>query len=250
MSKPAMRIVEGDNSGSGQSTPASLAGIRQLPDGSLQYRADGSDADPRWMSLASPIRVLALTRDGDNRNWGRLIEVVDADGRSHRWPMPASLLASLRGDDYRQALLSLGAQLTHGPAAAHALHRYLSATVDFNGHGLPRARAATRLGWHSDSFVLPDRALGGSDLVVYQTSSEIRAAVRGKGTLEEWRERVAKPAEGNARVVLALAAAFAAPLLGPLQLEGAGIHLRGPSSIGKTTALIVAGSVWGGPWRS
>jgi len=95
--------------------------------------------------------------------------------------------------------------------------------------------------------VLPDRALGGSDLIVYQTSSEIRAAVRRKGSLEEWRERVAKPSVGNTRIVLAIAAAFAAPLLGPLQLEGAGVHFRGSSSIGKTTALIVAGSVWGGP---
>jgi putative DNA primase/helicase len=247
MSKPSMRIVEGGNSESGQSTPLSLAGMRQLPDGSLEYRAEASDGSARWLPLSSPVRVVALTRDGNNRNWGRLIEVVDADGLLHRWPMPASLLASLRGDDYRQALLSLGAQLSHGSAAAHALHRYLSATVDFVGRELPRARAASRLGWHGDSFVLPDRALGGSDLVVYQTSSEIRAAVRGKASLEEWQERVAKPAEGNARVVLALAAAFAAPLLGPLQLEGAGIHLRGPSSIGKTTALIVAGSVWGGP---
>ena len=250
MSKPgkaSIRIVESGNSESDQATPSSLTGIRQLPDGSLEYRADASDGTARWLPLSSPIRVLALTRDGDNRNWGRLIEVRDADGRSHRWPMPAALLASVRGEDYRQTLLSLGAQLASGRAAANALHRYLSATVDFEGRDLPRARAATRLGWHGDYFVLPDRALGGSDLIVYQTTSEIRAAVRSKGSLEEWRERVAKPAEGNSRIVLAIAAAFAAPLLGPLQLEGAGIHFRGPSSIGKTTALIVAGSVWGGP---
>jgi putative DNA primase/helicase len=250
MSRPgklAMRVVEGGNSEHDQSSPPSLPGIRQLPDGSLEYRAEANDGSARWLPLSSPVRVVALTRDGNNRNWGRLVEVVDADGRVHRWPMPASLLASMRGDEYRQALLSLGAQLSHGPAAAHALHRYLSAAIDFNGRELPRARAASRLGWHGDCFVLPDRALGGSDLVVYQTTSAIRAAIRQKGSLEEWQERVAKPAEGNTRVVLAIAAAFAAPLLGPLQLEGAGIHFRGPSSIGKTTALIVAGGVWGGP---
>jgi putative DNA primase/helicase len=245
--KQAIRIVESGNSEGNRATPPSLAGVRQLPDGSLEYRADASDGSARWLPLSSPIRVLALTRDGDNRNWGRLIEVVDADGRSHRWSMPVALLASVRGDDYRQTLLSLGARLAHGSAAAHALHRYLSAIVDFEGHTLPRARAATRLGWHDDCFVLPDRALGGSDLVVYQTNSEIRAAVRAKGSLGEWRERVAKPAEGNPRVVLALSAAFAAPLLGPLQLEGAGFHFRGGSSIGKTTTLVAAGSVWGGP---
>ena len=245
--KPAIRIVENNNSKIDRSTPPIFAGIRQLPDGSLKYRTDPSDGAAPWLPLSSPIRVLALTRDGDNRNWGRLIEVVDADNRSHRWSMPAALLASVRGDDYRQTLLSLGARLAYGAAAAHALHRFLSAIADLEGRDLPRAMSASRLGWHGDCFVLPDRALGGSDLIVYQTTSEIRAAVRIKGSIEEWREHVAKPAEGNTRIVLAIAAAFAAPLLGPLQLEGAGIHFRGPSSIGKTTALIVAGSVWGGP---
>ena len=245
--KPEIRIVENGNSERNRSTPHSLVGIRRLPDGSLEYRTDASDGAARWFPLSSPIRVLALTRDGDNRNWGRLIEVVDADGRCHRWSMPAALLASLRGDDYRQTLLSLGARLAHGATAAHVLHRFLSAITDLEGRDLPRARAAARLGWHGRCFVLPDRALGGSDLVVYQTISEIRAAVRTKGSLEEWRERIAKPAEGNARLVLALSAACAAPLLAPLRLEGAGIHFIGPSSIGKTTALVVAGSVWGGP---
>jgi putative DNA primase/helicase len=228
-------------------TNPSLAGIRQLPDCSLEFRVDANDGSARWRFLSSPIRVLALSRDGDNRNWGRLVEVRDADGRLHRWPMPAANLASLRGDDYRQALLSLGAQLAHGSVAANALHRYLSAIVDFDGRSLPRVRAVTRLGWHGDCFVLPDRALGGTDSIAYQTGSEIRAAVRAMSSLEEWQQRVAKPAEGNSRVVLSLSAALAAPLLGPLQIEGAGIHFRGASSIGKTTALIVAGSVWGGP---
>ena len=104
MSKPgkaSIRIVESGNSGSDQATASSLTGIRQLPDGSLEYRADASDGAARWLPLSSPIRVLALTRDAENRNWGRLVEVRDADGRSHRWPMPAALLARVRGDDYR-----------------------------------------------------------------------------------------------------------------------------------------------------
>jgi uncharacterized protein (DUF927 family) len=51
--------------------------------------------------------------------------------------------------------------------------------------------------------------------------------------------------------VLSLSLAFAAPLLGPLNYaEGFGVHFRGPSSVGKTKALEVAGSVWGGSDRS
>ena len=187
------------------------------------------------------------TRDGDGKNWGRLIKVVDADGREHHWAMPASFLASTRGEFYREYLFSLGAILAPSHAACAALHRFLSATVDLEGRELPRSRAAARLGWHDGVFVLPTRALGGSEKVVYQSSAALSAAVRERGTLQEWQDRVAAPAEKNSRVALALCASLAAPLLQPLQLDGCGIHFRGGSSIGKTTALHVAGSVWGGP---
>ena len=81
MGKASVRIVGSSSSESDAATPSCLAGIRRLPDGSLEYRADASDGTARWLSLSSPIRVRALTRDGDNRNWGRLVEVQDADGQ-------------------------------------------------------------------------------------------------------------------------------------------------------------------------
>ena len=47
-------------------------------------------------------------------------------------------------------------------------------------------------------------------------------------------------------MILAISTAFAAPLLHLAGVESGGLHFRGASSIGKTTALSVAGSVWGG----
>lgn len=61
-----------------------------------------------------------------------------------------------------------------------------------------------------------------------------------------WQNGVARYASGNSRLVLALSAAFAAPLLYPTSSESGGFHFRGGSSTGKTTALVVGGSVWGG----
>ena len=57
------------------------------------------------------------------------------------------------------------------------------------------------------------------------------------------------------RSAAAVSLALAGPLLEPLGLDSFGLHLRGASSSGKTTALRVAASVWGGPgvlttWRS
>ena len=57
---------------------------------------------------------------------------------------------------------------------------------------------------------------------------------------------MASLAPGNSRLVLALSAAFAAALIGRCDAESGGIHFRGPSSTGKSTALIMAASVWGG----
>src|SRR5690606_20408175 len=111
-----------------------------------------------------------------------------------------------------------------------------------------RARAVERTGWHDGTFVLPGRTVGdtGAERVLLQTASPIEHAFRIKGTFEGWRREVAAPAAANSRLVLAISTALAAVLLDPCGAESGGFHLRGPSSTGKSTALVVAGSVWGG----
>jgi putative DNA primase/helicase len=67
-----------------------------------------------------------------------------------------------------------------------------------------------------------------------------------RGTLEDWQQNVARFAVGNSRLVLSISMAFAAALIGPCGMESGGVHFVGPSSTGKTTTLVAAGSVWGG----
>lgn len=81
---------------------------------------------------------------------------------------------------------------------------------------------------------------------ILQHTGVIDHAYRQRGTVESWQEHVAKYAVGNSRLGLALSTAFAAPLLYPTSSESGGFHFRGGSSTGKTTALHVAGSAWGG----
>jgi putative DNA primase/helicase len=77
-----------------------------------------------------------------------------------------------------------------------------------------------------------------------------------KGSLQDWQRNVAGPCAPHTRLVLAIAAALVGPLLKPMGAEGGGFHLYGPSSIGKSTALRLAASVWGHPiaftgtWRA
>ncbi|WP_298067315.1 DUF927 domain-containing protein [uncultured Mailhella sp.] len=71
---------------------------------------------------------------------------------------------------------------------------------------------------------------------------------RTAGTLDGWKE-IAALSIGHSRLSFALCAAFAGPLLRLAGLEGGGFSFEGASSSGKTTALQIAASVWGGPER-
>src|SRR5690606_5293733 len=75
------------------------------------------------------------------------------------------------------------------------------------------------------------------------------------GSLEGWQEDVAARANGNPMLTLGISAALAGCLLEKLNVDGGGLHLFGDSSAGKTTVLMAAISVWGGPafrrtWRT
>jgi putative DNA primase/helicase len=65
------------------------------------------------------------------------------------------------------------------------------------------------------------------------------------GTLDGWRDSVGAWAQGNSRVMLALCASLAGPLLEPSGMESGGFNFVGGSSTGKTTALVASGSIWG-----
>ncbi len=67
-----------------------------------------------------------------------------------------------------------------------------------------------------------------------------------RGTLDDWKDNVARHCAQSSRQVFALAVAFTAPLLELLNEESFGVNLYGSSSKGKSTAQMAAGSVFGG----
>jgi putative DNA primase/helicase len=191
--------------------------------------------------VCSPLEIVALTRDTDGREWGRLLVIEDPDGKKHDWAMPMSLLAG-DGTACREELLSLGLRIAPGPKTRGRLQLYISMTQ-------PRARVrcVTRTGWHGSVYVLPTATYGVSEeKVILQTATLGAHRIRISGTLAEWQREVAKFCVGNSRLAFAVSSAFAATLLYPADEESGGFHFRGASSIGKTTVLRAAGSVWGG----
>jgi uncharacterized protein (DUF927 family) len=105
-------------------------------------------------------------------------------------------------------------------------------------------------GWHNAQFI--DNAdfditqQEGQRVMILDPNVATGHRYNAAGTLEDWQNSVGRLSAGNSRLVFTICAAFAAAMLEPLRHPNIGLHLRGISSIGKTTALYTAGSVWGG----
>ena len=209
---------------------------------------DGKPTAPEW--VCSRLDVQALTRNQDGQGWGYLLAFADPVGKAKQWAMPARMLSG-DGGEYRAALLGMGLRIAPSPRARNLLTQYVQTRQPEEF-----ATCTDRIGWHGRAFVLPAETIGDdAERIVFQTENAQENTFRAKGTPEQWRERIAAPCAGNSRLVFALASAFAGPLLRPAQMESGGFHFRGDSSSGKTTALKVAASVYGGPsylqrWRT
>ncbi|WP_431305323.1 DUF927 domain-containing protein [Sediminicoccus sp. BL-A-41-H5] len=208
---------------------------------------EGGREPPPPVHVCGPLRVVAATNNGSGQAWGALLEWEDADGRQHQWAMPRAMLAG-DGKEVRSHLLDGGLFLGSGRKAREKLAEYLT-----RANPPDRVRVVSRIGWHGAEgrrvFVLPDATMGrlvGERVMLQTERPDALPPLHQSGTLAEWQSELAALAVGNSRLGFSLAVAFAAPLAALIGAEGGGFHLRGPSSVGKSTALHVAGSVWGG----
>lgn len=226
-----------------------------LTEDGVYYSDQDQDGRGRDLWVCSRLAVSARTRDSDGDAWGYLLEFDDPLGHARSWAMPARMLAG-DGSEYRSVLLSLGLRIAAGTKARNLLTLYLQTRQP------PEVAVCTdRIGWHGRAFVLPRETLNvpaddeeGPERIVYQTDGPSENPFRVRGTLDGWRMRVGALCIGNSRLTFAASCAFAGPLMRPAGLDSGGFHFRGDSSCGKTTALRVAASVYGGPsflqrWR-
>jgi len=106
-----------------------------------------------------------------------------------------------------------------------------------------------RGGWNLGAYVLPSGEVIGepSGPLFYNGDRSHAHAFQPHGSVEGWRDGVAKLCSGNSRPMLAIGAAMGASLLHLVGLESGGFHFYGPSGCGKTTSANVGASVWGHP---
>lgn len=241
----------GSGGGDGDAPPRSRDPF-YVDEAGLWYVARDKDGDakpPLWLS--DPLFVNAITRDESDNGYGYLIEFTNRDGNARRWAAPAALFG---GDtnEWAAKLRDMGLRMATGPTARNLVGRYIDSR-----NPEERVTCTDRVGWHSGVYVLPSRTIGETEgrRYVFQSDSGMEDLFRRRGDLATWQRTVAARAEGNSRLVFVLSCAFAGPVLGPLNVQTGGFHITGDSSLGKTTALLVAASVWGSPkfkqqWRT
>jgi putative DNA primase/helicase len=201
-----------------------------------------SGKESEWLLICGPLRITAELRNFHGESWSLELTFCDKEGKTKTYVMPARLLAG-SSDVWCGELLDRGLEVHTDQASRQALAQYIATAKP--GY---LARCVDRIGWHGAAFVLPDESFGTADekVILQFGSSASDHAFAVSGTLEDWRREVAEPCSGNSRLVFSLSAGFAGPLLALVEAENGGFHLRGSSSIGKNTAMLVAASVWGG----
>lgn len=216
----------------------------------FELRTDGiyivGEADDATF-LCSPLRVLAQFRDAHGKNWGKYIEVVDPDGKSHEQPF-ANTDISKHWAGVLGSLTSNGLRHSTAQGASSTIKRLIAEWT-------PNRKLTTveQPGWvdkKCNAFVLGSGQVIGSDEILLQSNelSDLKDGVRNLSTVEAWRENIGEKCAGNPLAVLAVSLAFSGPLIELLASDmSGGLHLRGASSSGKSTLQRLATSVWGSP---
>ncbi len=211
--------------------------------------------DPKreaWRRVGGRLDVLARSRNADGRSWGLLVAFDDFDGQRKEWNIPSALFATEGGAEVVRGLLDRGYSLSPYRDARNQLREYLGSCDTRE-----RVRLVERMGWHGAAFLLPDKVLGTPlEPLHYYSDAPPLCKMGQAGTVEQWREHVGACCVGNSLMTFAVSAAFAGPMLHIRGSETCGFHFVGDSSLGKSTLLKVAASVYGHPdhyprtWRA
>lgn len=208
------------------------------------------EAPPQQIALriCSPLYLEATTNTECGKFYGRLLRFRDTLGRWREWAMPMELL---RGscEELRGELLAAGVEIDQQNRAK--LPVYLQWQI-------PKQTfiAATRTGWtkNGNAYVFHDKVIGDENAFFQSESISSDGAAKSGGDYSQW-QAMARLCDKNPVLMVSLCVSFSGALLAKVLRDSGGIHWVGDSSIGKTTALCVGASIWGGEefkrtWRA
>ena len=195
---------------------------------------------PISVPVASEMSVIGRARDKDNLNWQYVVEAETPEGGKAVVSLPKDAFVN-GGADWQKRLLNAGADIDD----AKFLAEYIQ---DGGRRSTTFIRLVKRVGWVDDgAFVLPDMTYGEKNQR-YILDSSLKSGHRFNfcGTHEEWKTNIGARCRGNSRLILGVCVAALGPLLPLASAASPGFHFVGETSLGKSTALHVAGSFCGG----
>ncbi|WP_244866657.1 DUF927 domain-containing protein [Photorhabdus heterorhabditis] len=143
-----------------------------------------------------------------------------------------------------RALKKSGVNVTAKPAMRNTLSDWL------NTHRHLKTWSVThKSGWHKGAYIMPDGSIIGDpeQPILFNGQSATATAYQVSGTIDSWRNNVARLANGNIFMMFAIGAALAAPMTGITQADSFGIHIYAQSTAGKSTTADMAVSLYGNP---
>ena len=187
-----------------------------------------------------PIRLSGIGTDPRTETWFRVYAVRDLDGRVSR--IPVSFAASEQELLGRLAAAGYPVPLVRGDRMA-LLRELQDQETD------RRLTVVSMPGWveGADAFATANRVYCADPRSILVDLGSLGANGRAQvsGTLSDWQSKVAALALGNPLAMFCVAAQFAPPLMALTGDESGGFQLVGGSSIGKSSLLVGAASVWG-----
>ena len=216
--------------------------IKFLDDG--VYLVEKSGVKKR---IAEPIQVTAFgtSEPGTARELAyTAVSFLDREGKRKKEIVPSSMLVSQPGE-FLALVAGRGYLWPPTRALRHKIIGELSIVKPAR-----RIRVTPVPGCHGNSYVLPGESYTpkGPDRRHFQLcyNPTVRLGeFRRSGTLEEWKEHIAKACIHSTRARLAVAAVFAAPNLRSLNINSFGFNYSGMTSGGKTLCLRSAASAAG-----
>ena len=190
--------------------------------------------------MSDNIRKVSQLYDERDQTWFDVYEVYGVENKPIQVPVPRE---TREPSNIRKLLLRAGGNV---PLLEHCRSEIILASEI----AAPIVTRAGQTGWRDDGrcFVTHSHIEGSSpEGSVLPPKSSIAGAAGGigiRGNLEDWQALIAVAPHSTAMMV-ALCAAFAAPLLGLLQIPNFGLVLVAPSRAGKTQAQLVGASVIG-----
>ena len=218
--------------------PVKAGAGRFIPDRDGVYYVP-EDGDKR--KICGALNIIAQVRNIEGNEWAVLVKLTDLDGIEKEHVIPRFRLVSDQSSKVVEELAAMGLWFSYGRDTKPLLLQYLQTSVD-----APRARLIPSTGWHNGAFVLPAGVIGETDEVLIY-SGKLKPPVGESGTLEAWRDGVARYAVGNPLFLLILSAGFAGALLRLTGMDSGGFHVSGDSKAGKSTICDMAASIYGTP---